>query len=196
MGRRAWGFSYTCQAPEPKWRNWQTRYVQGVVGVLPCGFESLLRHQLSRPARRGTTTDRRIAAQRRVPDEIDVASLRSSESRSETADDLGVRGQRGREKHQQTKSLKMILRRRPPNVKKQMFQSQISWLLCHPSFRKRPSRRSSRRRKGHFTNESGYCGQQKGIENGTTGGCNREQNCRGCAESRAGLAGEFDSDFC
>jgi hypothetical protein len=31
-------------APAPKWRNWQTRYVQGVVGVLPSGFESLLRH--------------------------------------------------------------------------------------------------------------------------------------------------------
>lgn len=29
----------------PKWRNWQTRYVQGVVGVFPSGFESLLRHQ-------------------------------------------------------------------------------------------------------------------------------------------------------
>jgi hypothetical protein len=29
----------------PQWRNWQTRYVQGVVGVLPWGFKSLLRHQ-------------------------------------------------------------------------------------------------------------------------------------------------------
>src|SRR5437868_12229730 len=29
----------------PKWRNWQTRYVQGVVGVLPSGFESPLRHR-------------------------------------------------------------------------------------------------------------------------------------------------------
>src|SRR5579859_8035812 len=28
----------------PEWRNWQTRYVQGVVGVFPSGFESLLRH--------------------------------------------------------------------------------------------------------------------------------------------------------
>ncbi len=30
----------------PKWRNWQTRYVQGVVGETPCGFESHLRHQM------------------------------------------------------------------------------------------------------------------------------------------------------
>ena len=29
---------------EPKWRNWQTRYVQGVVGISSCGFKSLLRH--------------------------------------------------------------------------------------------------------------------------------------------------------
>jgi hypothetical protein len=31
----------------PKWRNWQTRYVQGVVRVTSCGFESHLRHQSS-----------------------------------------------------------------------------------------------------------------------------------------------------
>ncbi len=29
----------------PKWRNWQTRYVQGVVRVPSCGFKSHLRHQ-------------------------------------------------------------------------------------------------------------------------------------------------------
>ncbi len=28
----------------PKWRNWQTRYVQGVVGLRSCGFKSHLRH--------------------------------------------------------------------------------------------------------------------------------------------------------
>ncbi len=28
----------------PKWRNWQTRYVQGVVRVTSCGFKSHLRH--------------------------------------------------------------------------------------------------------------------------------------------------------
>src|SRR5690606_19995914 len=35
----------------PKWRNWQTRYVQGVVGARPCGFKSHLRHS-SDPKRR------------------------------------------------------------------------------------------------------------------------------------------------
>ena len=29
----------------PKWRNWQTRYVQGVVGERSCGFKSHLRHK-------------------------------------------------------------------------------------------------------------------------------------------------------
>ena len=29
----------------PQWRNWQTRYVQGVVSLRSCGFKSLLRHQ-------------------------------------------------------------------------------------------------------------------------------------------------------
>ncbi len=29
---------------KPKWRNWQTRYVQGVVRVPSCGFKSHLRH--------------------------------------------------------------------------------------------------------------------------------------------------------
>ncbi len=29
----------------PEWRNWQTRYVQGVVAVKPSGFNSQLRHQ-------------------------------------------------------------------------------------------------------------------------------------------------------
>ena len=32
---------FTCS---PKWRNWQTRYVQGVVRVTSCGFKSHLRH--------------------------------------------------------------------------------------------------------------------------------------------------------
>ncbi len=33
----------------PKWRNWQTRYVQGVVRAISCGFESHLRHQIVTP---------------------------------------------------------------------------------------------------------------------------------------------------
>ncbi len=33
------------QAPRPMWRNRQTRYVQGVVGVTPWEFESPPRHQ-------------------------------------------------------------------------------------------------------------------------------------------------------
>src|SRR6266851_9837467 len=52
--RRAPGRRSGCRPPAnvrileptaPKWRNWQTRYVQGVVEVLPSGFESPLRHQ-------------------------------------------------------------------------------------------------------------------------------------------------------
>ena len=35
----------------PQWRNWQTRYVQGVVGISPWGFKSLLRHLLGDPIR-------------------------------------------------------------------------------------------------------------------------------------------------
>ena len=31
--------------PVPKWRNWQTRYIQGVVPVREWRFESSLRHQ-------------------------------------------------------------------------------------------------------------------------------------------------------
>ncbi len=31
----------------PKWRNWQTRYVQGVVSLRSCGFESHLRHHIT-----------------------------------------------------------------------------------------------------------------------------------------------------
>ncbi len=31
-------------ARRPKWRNWQTRYVQGVVLFGECGFDSHLRH--------------------------------------------------------------------------------------------------------------------------------------------------------
>lgn len=31
-------------AYKPKWRNWQTRYVQGVVGATPWEFKSPLRH--------------------------------------------------------------------------------------------------------------------------------------------------------
>jgi hypothetical protein len=30
---------------KPQWRNRQTRHVQGVVGISPWGFKSLLRHQ-------------------------------------------------------------------------------------------------------------------------------------------------------
>jgi hypothetical protein len=32
---------------KPKWRNWQTRYVQVVVGVTPWRFESSLGHQVN-----------------------------------------------------------------------------------------------------------------------------------------------------
>ena len=32
----------------PKWRNWQTRYVQGVVSLRSWGFKSLLRHTKTR----------------------------------------------------------------------------------------------------------------------------------------------------
>jgi hypothetical protein len=28
----------------PGWWNWQTRYLEGVVGETPCGFESRFRH--------------------------------------------------------------------------------------------------------------------------------------------------------
>ena len=31
----------------PKWWNWQTRYLEGVVGFRPCEFESRLRHHNS-----------------------------------------------------------------------------------------------------------------------------------------------------
>jgi hypothetical protein len=34
-------------AGKPKWRNWQTRYIQGVVPVREWRFESSLRHQAS-----------------------------------------------------------------------------------------------------------------------------------------------------
>ena len=33
------------ELPKPKWRNRQTRYVQGVVGVTPWEFKSPLRHR-------------------------------------------------------------------------------------------------------------------------------------------------------
>ena len=39
------GIKYTPPYEMPKWRNWQTRYVQGVVRVPSCGFKSHLRHQ-------------------------------------------------------------------------------------------------------------------------------------------------------
>ena len=38
---------------EPKWRNWQTRYVQGVVLFGECGFDSHLRHNEGPGARTG-----------------------------------------------------------------------------------------------------------------------------------------------
>ncbi len=28
-----------------EWWNWQTRYLEGVVGIRPCGFESRLQHE-------------------------------------------------------------------------------------------------------------------------------------------------------
>ena len=38
--------SYGCKIENgPQWRNWQTRYVQDVVGISSWGFKSLLRHQ-------------------------------------------------------------------------------------------------------------------------------------------------------
>ncbi len=36
--------------PQPKWRNWQTRYVQGVVREPSCGFDSHLRHCFNQKA--------------------------------------------------------------------------------------------------------------------------------------------------
>jgi hypothetical protein len=35
-------------AGKPKWRNWQTRCVQGAVSISSCGFKSHLRHQTPR----------------------------------------------------------------------------------------------------------------------------------------------------
>ena len=37
----------------PKWRNWQTRYVQGVVPFGECGFDSHLRHRINPVKRPG-----------------------------------------------------------------------------------------------------------------------------------------------
>ncbi len=36
---------YNASYSTPKWRNWQTRYVQGVVLARECGFDSHLRHK-------------------------------------------------------------------------------------------------------------------------------------------------------
>jgi hypothetical protein len=36
--------------PAPKWRNWQTRTTQNRVPVRVCGFDSHLRHHISRTA--------------------------------------------------------------------------------------------------------------------------------------------------
>ena len=36
----------TLEVPVPKWRNWQTRYIQGVVPSGEWRFESSLRHQI------------------------------------------------------------------------------------------------------------------------------------------------------
>ena len=37
----------------PQWRNWQTRYVQDVVGTSSWGFKSLLRHQIEETSKVG-----------------------------------------------------------------------------------------------------------------------------------------------
>ena len=57
----------------PKWRNWQTRYVQGVVGESPWEFESPLRHQRDRmtDAEKPADLDLAILAHLRgYPDEL------------------------------------------------------------------------------------------------------------------------------
>jgi hypothetical protein len=50
----------------PKWRNWQTRYVQGVVGESPWEFESPLRHQIAPQP----------VSESSAPDSLDLAVLR------------------------------------------------------------------------------------------------------------------------
>ena len=45
---------YISELPMPKWRNWQTRYIQGVVPVREWRFESSLRHQSSRDSGKNT----------------------------------------------------------------------------------------------------------------------------------------------
>ena len=42
---------YFPSIPQPKWRNWQTRQVQGLVGIGLSGFESPLRHHVNRKRR-------------------------------------------------------------------------------------------------------------------------------------------------
>ena len=41
---KKYGLAAPIQMQAPKWRNWQTRYVQGVVGISPWEFKSPLRH--------------------------------------------------------------------------------------------------------------------------------------------------------
>src|SRR5215208_7694906 len=43
---------FTALQIKPEWRNWQTRYVQGVVRVPSCGFKSHLRHKQRLAGRR------------------------------------------------------------------------------------------------------------------------------------------------
>ena len=57
----------------PKWRNWQTRYVQGVVGESPWEFESPLRHQRDGMTDAGKPADLDLAILahlRGYPDEL------------------------------------------------------------------------------------------------------------------------------
>ncbi len=44
LTKTVFGIKYSPLEKKPKWRNWQTRYVQGVVRVPSCGFKSHLRH--------------------------------------------------------------------------------------------------------------------------------------------------------
>ena len=51
--RHELAYNFPLKEIAPKWRNRQTRYVQGVVGIGPCGFDSHLRHCIRPHSSRG-----------------------------------------------------------------------------------------------------------------------------------------------
>lgn len=130
--------------PAPKWRNWQTRYVQGVVGVLPSGFESLLRH-------RGTAAPR-ILQRRNAKCPFGVSSSRTPARGSGTgtgsvleqlqlaraADCLGAGAAAER-----AQAVRHAHRHRAPTEKLRNRWSAISRLVCPAATRRSIS--SSRR---------------------------------------------------